>query len=180
VDGEPRNFAQQRGLDATRFDAECGRQVKATHVHVVANANDRVRASCKANDAVRNSRQLNHTFDFACHVLKHLAARLPNMPERAPLSMLARASCRPRRDGVSSFFRCLPRLPRYRLEISVRHVRTPSADLRHCCSGARRQRAVARISRAIFNITQKGETPARLPSACTRKAEASQAARAFG
>ena len=102
VDGEPRDFSKQRGLDAPRFDAERGRQMKVTHLDVIANAHDRVGASYEANDAVRNSRQLNHTFDFACHVLEHLAARLTTMPESAPLSMLERASCRLRRDGVSS------------------------------------------------------------------------------
>jgi hypothetical protein len=102
VDGESRNFSQQRGLDPLWLDAERRRQMKAPHVYVVANTHDRVGASFKANNAVRYSRQLDHTFDFACHVLKHLSARLLTMPDSAPLSMVTRASCRRRRDGVSS------------------------------------------------------------------------------
>lgn len=43
--------------------------MKTSDVHVVADANDGVRASFEADDAVRHPRQLNHTFYFACHVL---------------------------------------------------------------------------------------------------------------
>jgi DNA-directed RNA polymerase subunit N (RpoN/RPB10) len=40
VDGQARNFAKQRWLDSLCLDAECGRKMKATHVDVVADAND--------------------------------------------------------------------------------------------------------------------------------------------
>jgi hypothetical protein len=70
VNGEARNFSKQRRLDTLGFDAERWCKMEATHVHVVADANDRVRASFEAYDAVRNARQLNHTFYFACHVFK--------------------------------------------------------------------------------------------------------------
>ena len=75
VDCQARNFAKQRRLHAPCLDSERGRKMKAAHVEVVANADDRIRALCDADDAVSNSRQLNHTFDFACHVFEHLAAR---------------------------------------------------------------------------------------------------------
>jgi len=70
VNGEARNLTKQGRLDTLGLQAERRRKMEATHVHVVADANDRVRASFEAYDAVCNPRQLNHTFYFACHVFE--------------------------------------------------------------------------------------------------------------